>query len=145
MRLFAVVIVMITSFFMLSGCATTGSAFVQVETPPVDKAAIYFYRRSMFSGAAVSIKLLDNGGEIYRIQNGQFIRYLATPGKHEFRTDVLGSHDKAVEFDLEAGKTYFVRIGFRNADWIGLGTWYLTRVYPDEAIGELQACCKSGE
>lgn len=99
----------------------------------------------MFMGAAVNIKLQDNGREITRIQHGQFIRYVATPGKHAFLTDVRGSHNKALELDLEPGKTYFVRIGFRIADWIGFGTWYLTRVYPDEAIGELAECCKSSE
>lgn len=145
MRALLVAIVMATSVLLMTGCATSGSAFVSVEAAPADKSAIYFYRRSMFTGAAVSIKLLDNGREVQRIQNGQFIRYLAPSGKHKFRTNVTGSHDEGVELDVEAGKTYFIRIGFRNADWIGLGTWYLTRLYPEEAIGELKEHCKSGE
>jgi hypothetical protein len=110
MRLLPVPIIIITSLILLSGCATSGSAFVKAEAAPDEQAAIYFYRRSMFTGAAVAIKLLDNGREIQHIKNGQFIRYVAAPGKHEFRTDVVGSHDKAVDIDLEAGKTYFVRI-----------------------------------
>lgn len=127
---------------LISGCAAGGSAFTGVQkasNPGVG--VVYFYRPKVYTGSAIKVQLADNGKDIDRLQNGQFIRYEATPGKHEFRTDTMAI-DKPVEIDIEAGKNYFIRAGVRQGLWTG--TWFLTRVFDSEAISELQTCCKSG-
>ena len=130
------------TMFLFVGCAATGSRFIAVEPAPPDMGVVYFYRPKAYTGAAASLMLVDNGEQISRIKNGQFIRYLAVPGHHKFHTDTMAI-DKAVEFDVEPGETYFVRTGVRQGMWVG--TWYLSRVFPDEALEELKVCCKSGE
>lgn len=125
----------------LSGCSATGSNFSTVSSAPSDKASVYFYRPKAFSGGGVSVALVDNGKNFASLQNGQFIQKLFNPGQHKFHTDTAAI-DKEVNLDLKAGETYFVRTGIRMGMWVG--TWYLTRVFPQEALAELKICCKTG-
>lgn len=132
----------LTFLVFISGCAASGAAFTGVQkanNPSVG--VVYFYRPKVYTGSAVKVQLADNGKDIERLQNGQFIRYEATPGMHEFRTDTMGI-DKAVEVNIEAGNNYFIRAGVRQGLWTG--TWFLTRVFESEAVSELKTCCKSG-
>jgi hypothetical protein len=133
---------LLASLFVLSGCAASGSSFSAADPAPADKGIVYFYRPAALTGGGLNIMLVDNGAQISRIQNGQFIKYFAAPGKHTFHTDTVAI-DKAVEFDVEAGETYFVRIGLRQGMWAG--TWSLSRVFPGEALAELKTCCRSGK
>lgn len=127
----------------LSACAATGSQFEGVTSASAPNVGVvYFYRPKAYTGSAVKIQIQDNETDIFALQNGQFTRYEATPGKHEFRTDTMAI-DKGVEIDIEPGENYFVRTGLRQGMWVG--TWYLTRVFEDEAVAELKVCCKSGE
>lgn len=135
-------ILMVLALLLLSGCAATGSQFTGVEAASSPKiGVVYFYRPKAFVGGGVKVQLADNGEDIMRLQNGQFARYEVMPGKHEFRTDTMAI-DKAVEVEIEAGKNYFIRAGIRQGAWTS--TWFLTRVYEDEAVAELMTCCKSG-
>ena len=135
-------LILATFVGFLSGCAATGSSFVAVEPGPDDMGVVYFYRPKAFVGGGNSLMLVDNGKQISRIKNGHFIRYLATPGQHKFHTNTIAI-DKAVAFNVEAGKNYYIRTGLRQGMWVG--TWYLSRVFEDEAIEELKTCCKSGK
>jgi hypothetical protein len=132
----------LASLFVLSGCAASGSLFSVADPAPADKGVVYFYRPAALTGGGLNIMMMDNGVQISRIQNGQFIKYYAAPGKHTFRSDTIAI-DKAVEFNVEAGKSYFVRTDLRQGMWAG--TWHLSRVSPDEALRELKTCCRSGE
>ncbi len=142
-KLKSIVSIFVTSAFvvLLNGCSATGASFMAAGSAPTDKGAIYFYRPKAFTGGAVSINLVDNGIKFSTIQNGQYIRYLASPGAHKFHTST-SAIDKEINLNIEAGKTYYVRTGIRQGMWIG--TWFLTRVFPEEALAELRSCCKSG-
>ena len=133
---------LLASLFVLAGCAATGNSFSAADPAPTNSGVVYFYRPAAFTGGALNIMLVDNGVHISRIQNGQFIKHLAIPGKHTFHTDTMAI-DKTVEFDVQVGETYFVRVGLRQGMWAG--TWYLSRVFPNEALPELKACCKNGK
>ncbi|WNO09750.1 DUF2846 domain-containing protein [Teredinibacter sp. KSP-S5-2] len=141
MKLFKFSFVLALVMSVLSGCAATGVKFSGVESAPLDKGVVYFYRPKMFAGSAVALALVDNGKQFAKIQNGQYLRYVVEPGLHKFHTDTAAI-DKEVEFDVEAGKVYYVRTGMRQGMWVG--TWYLSRVFEEEALAELQACCKDG-
>ena len=142
MRHFKAVILMSVLAIILSGCATGGNHFTQVEKAESEgDAVVYFYRPKMFTGSGLNLQLLDNDEKISRISNGQFIRYVTKPGKHSFRTDTLAI-DKALNINVEANNVYFLRTGLRQGLWAG--TWYLSRVFEEEALTEMQECCKSG-
>jgi len=127
---------------ILSGCAATGAKYQAVEAIPSDKALITFYRPKAFTGSAVSIKLVDNDSTIGSIQNGQFINYFTDAGSHRIHTKTAAI-DKPLELDLEAGQHYFIKTILRQGLWVS--TWSLSRVFKEEAISELDECCKSGQ
>lgn len=128
-------IVVLTS---LSGCVARGTAFEKAESVPANMASIYFYRPKEFIGAFTDIPIIENGKEILRLKNGQFIRYVSIPGRHSFQTVSMGI-DKPIELNLLAGETYYIRTEIRQGFWVS--TLFLGRVYPDEAHVELQKCC----
>ena len=136
-------LLMIAATFFLSGCSATGSHYKSVDSIPNGKAMVTFYRPKAFSGSGVKLMIVDNGAQIGRIQNGQFIQYSAEAGKHRFHTDTALAIDRVVEFDVEEGKNYYVRTAIRHGMWVN--SWYLTRVDEEEALAELIYCCKSGK
>ncbi len=125
----------------LSGCAAGGATFTKEAAIPSDKGLIYFYRPKAFQGSAIAISVVDNGKEAFKIKNGQFIKYFAEPGKHQFHTDTMAI-DRPTELEVEAGKTYYIKTGLNVGMWVG--SWTLNRVYEEEALVELKSC-KSGE
>jgi len=127
---------------VLSGCAATGSQFSVAPEAKENKGLIVFYRPKNHQGSAINIPLQDNGKDIGSIQNGQFIFYDVTPGKHEFRTNTAAI-DRAVNINVEAGETYYLSASIRMGFWVG--SWALTRVYEEQAIDELKVCCKDGK
>jgi len=135
-------VVLVLASVLLSGCAAGGSSFVEVEPSQSGQGRVVFYRPRAFVGGAVSVALADNGEEIARIKNGQYLVRDTDPGAHQFRT-LTGNIDKAVDVDVEAGKLYYLSLSLRQGMWVN--SWVLTRVYDDQAIVELKACCKDGE
>lgn len=127
--------------FLLGGCAATGNSFVSTAAAPNDKSVIIFYRPKMYAGSAVDFTIVDNGKQVMDIQNGQYIKYVTDPGMHRLHTDTMVI-DKPLTLDLKAGETYFIRTGLKKGMWTD--TWYLTRVYEQEAVEELRMCCKDG-
>jgi hypothetical protein len=127
---------------VLAGCSARGAAFSATESVPADKVLIVFYRPGGFVGGGVSPMLVDNGAQVQRIQNGQFINYMTTPGAHKLHTDTMAI-DKVLEFNAEAGQTYYVKLILQQGAWTS--SWSLGRAFPEEALAELKTCCKSGE
>ena len=127
---------------VLAGCAAGGASFSQAAPPPEGKSKIVFYRPAGFVGGGATFMIVDNGTNVQRIQNGQFIEYIADPGMHKLNTDTMAI-DKPIEVEAAAGQTYYVRASLRQGAWTS--TISLSRVYPDEALAELKDCCKSGK
>ena len=139
-RLVLLMLLLATAY--LSGCAASGNHFTQPAAAPADKAAIYFYRPKEFAGSALNIAVMDNGSKITSLVNGQFTRVETSAGKHRFNTDTMAI-DKPTDMETEAGKIYYVRLGLRMGAWTS--TWYLSRVFDEEALDELAKCCKDGK
>ncbi len=130
-----------TFIIFLTGCSAGGPQFSGVKSTPSNKGAIYFYRPKAFTGGGVSVMVNDNKKPLFRLKNGQFRRHLVNPGKHHLNTDTMVI-DKGIELDIEAGKTYYLKLGIRQGMWTS--TWSLSRVFPKEALGEMKSCCKAG-
>lgn len=129
-------------FIFITGCTASGSKFIGIESVPVTEGAVYFYRPDNFIGSAGSPDIVDNEVAVTSIQNGQFIKYLTKPGHHKFYIKTI-QFNKPVNLDIEAGKNYFLRTSIRKGMWAV--TWDLTRIYDEDAIEEMKACCKSGK
>jgi hypothetical protein len=137
----AVILLLYCLFIVIGGCVG-GSKFIAPDLPPAGKALIYFYRPAELYGAVLTIEIFDGGIPFAAVKNGQFIKTVAAPGNHQFTTK-KGAIDTGVEFEVEAGQTYYVRYGLRHGMWSS--TMYLTRAYSEDALKELKGCCKSGE
>jgi hypothetical protein len=128
---------------LLSGCAVGGSSFVAPEAAPAGKSIVYFYRPWEMQGAAVGIAIYDNGQPAASVRAGQFVKYPVEPGQHNFVIAETIGKVIPTQLLVNPNETYFLRTGIRSGTMVN--TLYITRIYPDEAIAELQQCCKSGE
>lgn len=127
---------------LLQGCAATGNNFSGIDTPPKDKALVYFYRPYLFFGSGISLRMLDNETEIFTLNPGQYVKYLTTPGKHKFDT-YNGGDAKPLDLILDPGGVYFIKPTLET--YMFSQAWVLHRVYDNEAIYDLNTCCKDGK
>lgn len=125
----------------LSGCSATGTAFQLDNAVSSIKGVVYIFRQPIAVSEFLVPLLLDNDKSIGKIKNGQFIRYETSPGTHIFQTDTIAI-DMPLTLDVKAGEVYYLRLGTRQGKWRKI--WYLSRVYPSEAVKELEDCCKDG-
>lgn len=135
-------LLLLISLTLLGGCAATGKKFTSVEAATETEGLIYFYRPHILTGSGVDMNILNNNRLVTTIENQQFIKYSAAPGVYNLHLDIFGSNQK-LELPVEPGETYFVRLGFRTGAFVN--SWFLSRIYPNEAIRELQDCCRTGE
>ena len=135
------VLLVLAGALVLHGCAATGSAF-HLRTPVPNTALVYVYRPPASFAGARSPTLVDNDQRIGDIRNGQFIDFDLQPGHHLTRTDTE-MVDRPLEMDVEVGYVYYLRAGIRAGMWTS--TWFLSRVYPEEAQPEIASCCKRGD
>jgi hypothetical protein len=71
-------------------------------------ARVFFYRGVSFSGAAVAIKIYDNGELIGAVRNGSYFVHAAAAGAHVFTLKKAGGQGRALE--LEAGGSYCLSV-----------------------------------
>jgi hypothetical protein len=71
-------------------------------------AQVFFYRGVSFSGAAVAIRVYDNGELIGAVRNGSYFVHAAAAGAHVFTLKKAGGQGRALE--LEAGGSYCLSI-----------------------------------
>lgn len=103
----------------ITGCSATGKGFTpmaQVE----DKALIYIYRPDRFLGSGNVWYLSDNEKQLTMVNNGGWFAYHKSPGVTTFYSNLrpgvgtilpgmLDSDKEMITFDVEAGKTYYVK------------------------------------
>ncbi|NKB76734.1 MAG: hypothetical protein GKR96_06705 [Gammaproteobacteria bacterium] len=142
MKNLKVVIIILISTLFLGGCAATGKHFSELEAVPTEQSVVYFYRPYNYQGGGLRLIVLDNEEEALKLKNAQYVRYVTAPGPHNFEPGNAGKK-KGVDINLEPNESYFIRAGLRTGLWSG--TWELTRVYEDDAVEEMKACCKDGE
>lgn len=126
----------------LIGCAATGSIYSAQENLTDDKARIIFYRPKEFTGSGVNLVITEDGEEILKVQNGQFVPHIVDPGTKVYSIKTIGNNNE-LKLDIEPYETYYVRLAIRHGAFVN--TLYLSRVYVTEALEELSICCKSGD
>lgn len=126
---------------LLAGCAVGGQPYGP-QPPPPGQSTVVVYRPKAYVGGGVSPMLVDNGAQIGRIGNGQFIRHVVEPGRHKIHCDTMNI-DQPAEFDAEAGQVYYLKVFLQMGAFAN--TWHAARIYPEQAEAELRTCCKSGK
>jgi hypothetical protein len=128
--------VAVAGLAMMSGCATKGAAFQQVESIPADKGLVYVYRPASFKGAAVSYGVKAKDTVITNLTNGGYYPYFADPGEIEIwaKTEAKSS----VTLDVKAGQTYYVKGGIRIGALVGRP--HLAVVPADVGAAEIAEC-----
>jgi len=104
MKVLSPVLIMFAVTLAMSGCSAKGSYYKPADTISSEKTMVIFYRPKNFIGCAARSKILDNGKEIGKIQNGQFIQYLIEAGRHNFQIKHFWKIFEGVEFEAEEGK-----------------------------------------
>ena len=103
--------------FLFAGCAGE-SQYMRKSTPPTapppDKALVYFMRPSGF-GFAIHFQIYDRYDLIGLSQAKSYFAYPCDPGKHLFIG--VAENKRAVEADLEAGKSYYIITGVHMGGW----------------------------
>ncbi len=128
-------IILVLSFAVLSGCATTNYAEKPAQiTSEADTGLIYFYREKSFVGGGVSYAVSENGVKLGALKNGTFFIVRATPGRHFYEAKTESG--ESVRIDVEAGRTYYVRGSVKMG--VLAGRPELVQVTAAEAAGKLE-------
>jgi len=121
---------------ILSGCATTGAAFVPVEDVPEGQALVYVYRVPSFTGSAISYDVKVDGEIIGKMKNGAYFYTTVAPGSYVISAKTESEY--TLNADFEAGETYYIRGGIT----VGLlvGRPKLELVFPATGEKEITDC-----
>jgi len=124
---------------LICGCATTTKIVppFNASTPPEGRAIVYFYRPAEFVASMVAPKVFDNNNYVFALANGKYVEYVTNPGRHEFKTDTMNI-DEPVSFAIKPDETHYLRLDYKMGTFIG--TWLLTRKYPEQALEEIKFC-----
>jgi hypothetical protein len=102
---------------LVAGCAGE-SQYMRRSTPPAgpphDKALVYFMRPSGL-GFAIHFQIYDRYDLIGLSQAKSYFAYPCDSGKHLFIG--IAENKRAVEADLEAGKSYYIITGVHMGGW----------------------------
>ena len=129
---------------LMSGCAATGSIFSLNDNIAPGESQIIFYRPIDIVGSAITLTIKENEKDILKIKNGQFVPYLTKSSINTYSSNSLVfGHNNQLKLELKSNETYYVRLAIRNTTFST--TVYLSRVYEEEALQELNDCCKSGK
>ena len=119
----------------LSGCATSGDAFVPQASVPEGKALVYVYRNGALHGVVFTPTVtLGNDIKIPLSVSGYY-PYVASPGPMLIRITNVGT--RSFTLDVKAGQTYYVRGGLVV---LAAGFPALGQVSADQALPELKDC-----
>lgn len=116
------------TFFILTlmSCATfSGTNFSPIESIPSEKALLYIYRDSAFSGGGRSHNVFINGKLVTNLYSGGYYPYFVEPGLVivEFKLrptlfliadGLLSSKEEVLRFHAEPGKAYFAKYSSKS-------------------------------
>lgn len=98
-----------------SSVFASNPALVKTAVRTVSNTAIlHLYRFHQFGGLGLKTNIAIDGKQITQIENGQAIRMLIAPGKHNITASARKARADLPIYDLvmEAGKEYWVRVDF---------------------------------
>lgn len=129
-------------FVLIGGCAGESQYMrkaIPPSGPPPGKALVYFMRPSGFA-FGIHFQIWDRGHIIGLSQAKSYFGYPCDPGKHLFIG--IAENKRAVEADLEAGKSYYILTQVQMGGWKarmafipvtrGSGYWNKVEVYKKE-------------
>ena len=95
---------------LASNLAPVGTAVAKVS----NTAILHLYRIHQFAGLGLKTNIDIDGKQVAQIANGQAIRLLIVPGKHNITASARKAKADLPIYDLvmEAGKEYWVRVDF---------------------------------
>jgi hypothetical protein len=93
---------------------------INAQTDPSTYATVILLRRTGYSGSLSSYPIFMDGKRLCEVSNRKYSEHRVFPGKHIFSVNFGGKMEKngaeKVELDMEAGRTYYLkldqRIGF---------------------------------
>jgi len=95
----------------LSACASLGPKFEKFQAVAKDKALVYVYRPSAFSGAARSPDIVFNQKKVGTASNGSYFLFEAPPGPSKIhQRNFAGEETGEFEVYLKGGQIYFLRV-----------------------------------
>ncbi len=83
-----------------------------------EKVTLYIYRPKKFVGSALEPSIFVDGTELARMDNGRFFVVKLAPGKHIVH---MTDEKKGYELNMNAGHTYYFRVGIEAGMWKGGG------------------------
>lgn len=109
--------------FVLTSCGASGPKYIKQNVSDSSKGIVYFYRPSRFFQGGGGPDVFINGVKEFRMHNGSYTYRMLSPGtysisprKHfNWGLDVV---DTAIT--IEAGKEYYLRMDFSNANVDGM-------------------------
>lgn len=105
---------------LLAGCAAGYMRDARPTGPPgPEEARVVFYRTSRI-GFAADFPVYDGEELIGLSESGNYFEVRCAPGKHLFVSGFSPDPPEAVDADLVAGKTYYVKVYPKNAALFGL-------------------------
>ncbi len=117
------------------GCAS-GEKFTKIDPIPADKAAVYVYRPTAFTGSAIVPVIEINGEPVGRLKSGGYIAKLVPVGRTEIYT--VTEAPASVILQVEQQKHYFVREHINMGFWIGRPA--LQEMAEPRAMKEIHSC-----
>ncbi|MFN5135235.1 MAG: DUF2846 domain-containing protein [Chitinophagaceae bacterium] len=107
------------SFFLLS---ILSIVHAQTSDTTSAKSKVYFLRNTGYVGSAAAFKTFIDSQFLCRINNKRYTVHEVPPGKHTFSVQFGGTElkEKAERFELtlEPGKTYYLRVVFKNGAFV---------------------------
>ncbi|MEE4177945.1 MAG: DUF2846 domain-containing protein [Bacteroides sp.] len=89
--------------------------FISVFAQEPETGRIVFYREQNFQGSAVSIPVYVNHKQVVKLKNNSYFEYDCIPGDYAFSLNRKG--EAPLTLRVEAGETYYLRLGFRMSFW----------------------------
>ncbi len=116
----------------LPGCMTSMEPSVYnarpLAGPGPGRALVVLYRESQFGGSVIPFGISEDGRSLGRLGNGHYVRVETTPGRHSFTASSEAKETKS--FPVEAGRTYYLRVGVHEGLFIARP--HLTLTDPQE-------------
>lgn len=76
---------------------------------------VYIYRERSYYSSVVTYKIYANDTLVVRLNNNSYYVYNCKPGRYAFSANK--DVDTRVVLNVEAGKTYYLRLGLRTGFW----------------------------
>lgn len=89
--------------------------FISVFAQEPETGRIVFYREHNYQGSAVSIPIYMNQSVLVKLRNNSYFEYDCMPGDYVFSLNRQG--EAPLTLSVEAGETYYLRLGFRMSFW----------------------------